>query len=392
MSSRAATFGAFFLNGAMIGTWVGQIPFVQERLDVSKSTIGLALLCMAAGAMIAMPLTGQVLDRRSSATVTRVAALVYLPLLALPVFAPSPVALGAVLLIFGAANGAMDVAMNAHGVAVERTLGRPIMSSLHAGWSFGGLFGAGGVALAVALGLDPRAEAMIAAALLWLAAVAITARLGSASAHSEHGSSGFALPSRGVLLIGVLCFLVMVTEGAMGDWSGIYLKHDLGAAGGAAATGFAGFSLGMATARLVGDGLARRWGSGRLLSAGMAVVTVALGAVLLVGDPVVAVIGFALVGVGIANAVPLLFSAAGRVPPSGPSPAAVFTVGYTGFIVGPPLIGVLADAASLPAALATLCACGLAVTLLGRRAADAEAVGPDAQRMPISDLSPTMNR
>jgi predicted MFS family arabinose efflux permease len=375
MTPRAATFLVFFLNGAMIGTWVGQIPFVQERLDISKGTIGLALLCMAVGAMIAMPLTGQVLDRRSSASVTRFAALVYLPLMALPVFAPTTVLLCAALVLFGAANGAMDVSMNAHGVAVERTLGRPIMSSLHAGWSFGGLAGSGGVALAVALGLDPRIEAVIASALLWLAAIAITARLGSASAHSEHGSSGFALPSRGVVLIGALCFLVMVTEGAMGDWSGIYLKHDLGADASAAATGFAGFSLGMALARLSGDGLARRWGSGRLLSAGMGLVTVSLGATLLIADPAVAVVGFALIGIGIANAVPLLFSAAGRVPPSGPSLAAVFTVGYTGFIVGPPLIGLLADATSLPTALAVLCLSGLAVTVLGRRAADAEAAG-----------------
>ena len=375
MTPRAATFGAFFLNGAMIGTWVAQIPFLQERLDVSKSTIGLSLLCMALGAMIAMPLTGHVLDRRPSATVTRVVALVYLPLLALPLYAPSPVVLGAVLLIFGAANGSMDVAMNAHGVAVERAVGKPIMSSLHAGWSFGGLAGSGAVALAVALGMEPRVEGLIASGLLWLAAWAITARLGSASAHSEHGSSGFALPSRGVMLIGALCFLVMVTEGAMGDWSGIYLKQDLEAGGSAAATGFAGFSLGMALARLGGDEAARRWGSGRLLSAGMALVTVALAAVLLIGEPIVAVIGFALIGIGIANAVPLLFSAAGRVPPSGPSLAAVFTVGYTGFIVGPPLIGVLADAASLPAALATLCVFGLAVTLLGGRAAHAEQAG-----------------
>jgi predicted MFS family arabinose efflux permease len=375
MTPRAATFSVFFLNGAMIGTWVGQIPFVQERLDVSKGTIGLALLCMAMGAMIAMPLTGQVLDRRSSATVTRVAALIYLPLLALPVFAPSPVLLGVALVFFGAANGAMDVSMNAHGVAVERTLGRPIMSSLHAGWSFGGLAGSGGVALAVALGVEPRIEGVIASGLLWLAGIAITTRLGSASAHSEQGSSGFALPSRGVLLIGALCFLVMVTEGAMGDWSGIYLKHELGASGSAAATGFAGFSLGMALARLAGDGLARRWGSGRLLSAGMGLVTVALGLTLIIGDPAIAVVGFALIGIGIANAVPLLFSAAGRVPPSGPSLAAVFTVGYTGFIVGPPLIGILADATSLPAALGLLCISGLAVTLLGGRAAHAEAAG-----------------
>lgn len=371
MTPRAATFSAFFLNGAMIGTWVAQIPFVQERLDVSKSTIGLSLLCMAAGAMIAMPLTGQVLDRRSSGTVTRVVSLVYLPLLALPLFAPSPVLLGAGLVLFGAANGSMDVAMNAHGVAVERTLGKPIMSSLHAGWSFGGLAGSGAVALGVALGVDPRVEGVAAAAVLWLLALVITSRLGAASAHSEHGPSGFALPSRGVLLIGALCFLVMVTEGAMGDWSGIYLKQDLEAGASAAATGFAAFSLGMALARLAGDALTRRWGPGRMLTAGMGLVTVTLAAVLLAGDPVVAVAGFALIGVGIANAVPLLFSAAGRVPPSGPSLAAVFTLGYTGFIVGPPLIGVLADGASLPLALSTLCVAALTVTLLGGRAAHA---------------------
>jgi predicted MFS family arabinose efflux permease len=378
VTPRWATFGAFFLNGAMIGTWVGQIPFVQDRLDVSKATIGLSLLCMATGALIAMPLTGQILDRRSSAVVTRVAALLYLPLLSLVLNAPSPVLLGLALVVFGAANGSMDVAMNAHGVAVERQFGKPIMSSLHAGWSFGGLAGSGGVALAIGLGIDPRIEGAVASGVLWLMALVITARLGSASAHSEHGSSGFALPSRGVVLIGALCFLVMVTEGAMGDWSGIYLKHDLGASGAAAATGFAGFSLGMALARITGDELNRRWGAGRLLSGGMALVTVALAGVLLIGDPVVAVIGFALIGVGIANAVPLLFSAAGRVPPSGPSLAAVFTVGYTGFIVGPPLIGVLADAISLPAALALLCLSGAAVTLLGGRAAEAEEAGRQA--------------
>jgi predicted MFS family arabinose efflux permease len=143
MSPRAATFAVFAVNGAMIGTWVAHIAWLQDRLDVSKSPIGLALLCMAAGALVAMPLTGQVLDRRSSAQVTRIAALLFCLMLPLPLLAPSPVALGAILFVFGAANGAMDVSMNAHGVAVERDLGRPIMSSLHGGWSLGGFAAAG---------------------------------------------------------------------------------------------------------------------------------------------------------------------------------------------------------------------------------------------------------
>jgi predicted MFS family arabinose efflux permease len=381
VTPRAATCGTFFVNGVMVGTWAGQIAFVQDRLGVSKSVLGLCLLCMAFGAMLAMPLTGQVLDRRSSAATTRVAALVFVPLLVLPLLASSPILLGAALLVFGAANGSMDVAMNAHGVAVERTLGVPIMSSLHAGWSFGGLAGAAGVAVAVHAGVDARIEGLVAVCVMWVVALLLTARLGSASAHSEHGAAGFALPSPSVLLIGALCFLVMVTEGAMADWSGIYLKSSLDGGAAAAATGFAGFSLGMALARLAGDGLARRWGAGRLLSAGMAVVTVALGATLLIASASFAVAGFALVGIGIANAVPLLFSAAGRVRPSGPSLAAVFTLGYMGFIVGPPLIGFVADATSLPIALSMLCAAALTVTLFGGRAAEHEMPARDIHGM-----------
>jgi hypothetical protein len=368
MSPRAATAGAFFVNGAMVGTWAAHIPVIQDRLGISKATVGVTLLCMALGALVAMPLAGQVLDRHASGRVTRTAALLYCPLLVLPHVAPGAVALAATLVVFGAANGAMDVSMNAHGVAVERDLGRPIMSSLHAGWSFGGFAAAGVAALAAALGVDARVEAAAVSALLWLASLSITARLGAASAHSGGGGTGFALPSRKVLLLGLLCLLVMITEGAMNDWSGIYLRHDLGAGAGAAATGFAGFSLGMALGRVGGDALNARLGAGRLLRGGTTLVTVALGGLLAIAQPVPAVVGFTLVGLGVANAVPLLFSAAGRVPPAGPSLAAVFTVGYTGFIVGPPLIGFVADAVGLPAALAGLCGAAALVTLLGGRA------------------------
>jgi MFS family permease len=368
VTPRVATFAVFAVNGAMIGTWVAHIPWLQDQLGVSKAVIGLCLLCMAAGALVAMPLTGQILDRRSSASVVRAAALVFCLMLPLPLLAPSPYALGALLFVFGAANGAMDVSMNAHGVAVERELPKPIMSSLHGGWSLGGFASSGLAAAAGAAGLDPRVESLIVGVLLWLAALWITTRLGTASAHSEEGS-GFALPSRAVFLIGALCFLAMMTEGAIGDWSGIYLRQDLGAGAAAAATGFTGFSLGMAIARLGGDVLNEKLGAGRLLRGGMALVAVALGAVLLIGQPIPAVIGFAFVGLGIANAVPLLFSAAGRVDPPGPSLAAVFTVGYTGFIVGPPVIGFLADGIGLPETLGLLVVAALAVAALGGRAA-----------------------
>src|ERR1700754_1170894 len=179
MSPRLATFTVFGINGAMIGTWVANIPWLQERLGVSKTTIGLALLCMAAGALVAMPLTGQVLGRRSSASVVRVAALSYCLLLPLPLIAPSAFWLGVFLFVFGAANGAMDVSMNAHGVAVERELERPIMSSLHGGWSVGGFVAAGLAAVAGAAGGDPRLLALVIGVALWFAALYVTTRLGS---------------------------------------------------------------------------------------------------------------------------------------------------------------------------------------------------------------------
>jgi predicted MFS family arabinose efflux permease len=367
VTPRLATFSIFVINGAMIGTWIAHIPWLKDHLGVSNATIGLCLLCMALGAFVSMPLTGHILDRRSSASVTRTATLVYCLMLPLPLLATSPYMLGAILFVFGASNGAMDVSMNAHGVAVERTLSRPILSSLHGGWSLGGFASAGLVAVTAAAGIDPRLESLFVGITLWVVALWITGRLGSASAHSEAGG-GLALPSRAVMLIGGLCFLVMMTEGGIGDWSGIYLRHTAGASAAVAATAFTGFSLGMAVARLVGDALNERLGAGRLLRGGMAIVALALGALLLIGEAVPAVIGFALCGLGIANAVPLLFSAAGRLEPAGPSLAAAFTLGYTGFIVGPPVIGIVADQVGLPKTLSLLLLAAVAVAVLGGRA------------------------
>jgi predicted MFS family arabinose efflux permease len=381
MSPRTATFTVFSVNGAMIGTWVGHIPWLQDHLGISKATLGLCLLCMAAGAFIAMPLTGHVLDRRPSASLVRWTTLVFCLMLPLPLLASSPYMLGAILFVFGASNGAMDVSMNAHGVAIQETLGRPIMSSLHGGWSVGGFAASGLVALAAAAGLDARLESLIVGIGLWLLCLWIIRRLGAASAHSS-AEGGLALPTRPVLLIGGLCFLVMLSEGAIGDWSGIYLRHNTGASPGTAALAFTGFSLGMALARLGGDAINARIGAGRLLRIGTALVAIALGGVLLVGERGPAVIGFAVCGLGIANAVPLLFSAAGRIDPPGPSLAAAFTLGYTGFIVGPPIIGFISDQAGLPRTLALLTVALVTVTVLGGRAvgqsdnrADVDVVG-----------------
>ena len=221
--------------------------------------------------------------------------------------------LAALLFVFGASNGAMDVAMNAHGVGIQERLGRRVMSSLHGGWSVGGFTAAGFVALAVTAGLDPRVESVIVGVSLLLLSLWITRRLGASSAHSSEGH-GLTLPTRPVILIGGLCFLVMLAEGAIGDSSGIYQTQHRSESGDGCAW-FTAFSLGMAIARLGGDLVNERIGASMLLRAGTATVAIALGGVLLIGHTIPAVVGFVLCGLGIANAVPLLFSAAGRINP-----------------------------------------------------------------------------
>ena len=367
MSARSATFGVFFVNGAAVGVWVAQIPFVQDRFDLAKSTLGLILLTMSIGVIVALPVMGQAIVRLGSARGVRVAGTLCCLTVPLPLLAPEPYLLPFALLAFGAAGAAMDVSMNAHGSAIEGRLGRPIMSSLHAGWSFGGFAGAACVAAATAAGVDPRLQNSVAAALLLLLLSACLTGLGPGSATAA--GERFRLPSRAVVLMAVLCFLTMVTEGAMADWGGVYLRGDLGASAGLAAATFAAFAAGMTVGRLTGDWINQQIGPTQLLRGGSALAAIALGTMLVLADPIVALAGLALVGVGVANGVPLLFSAAGAggVETSGPSIAAVSSMGSLGFLVGPPFIGFLAEATSLPLALTSLVVATATVAVLAPR-------------------------
>ena len=371
MSRRWATTGMFFVNGAVIGTWVAQIPWTQERFDLSKSTLGIVLVAMSIAVIVASPVAGQLIVKYVSRRMTLAGGIADTLAVNLVVLAPDPLVLAPCLLVLGACNAIMDMSMNAHGVDVEQELGRPIMSSLHAGWSFGGVAGAGLAASLVALGAHPRVTVAIASILLLALVLYLNTRLGEGSVAEGEDGQRFALPSRGVLLLAILCLLTMVTEGAMGDWGGIYLRGDLGASAAIAAVTFSVFSAGMTTGRIVGDWVTGRLGPVRTLQAGALLTGVSLGAALLIGMPIAALIGLFAVGLGVANGVPLMFSAAGRQPGTlaGPAIAAVSSMGSFGFLIGPPIIGVLADAISLPWALTTLILGAAVVFALARRAA-----------------------
>ncbi|MDC0714455.1 MFS transporter [Stigmatella sp. ncwal1] len=368
-SARIAISAIFFINGFAFASWVPHIPTVQARLGLSTAVLGLALLGVALGALVAMPLTGMLVARWGSRAVTFASSLLFCPLVALPVQAPSLPLLGVALVSFGAANGAMDVAMNAHAVAVERQLGKTVMSSFHALFSLGGLMGAGSSILLLSWGLTPAAH-MMGAALLGLGVVLGASRFLLPASADEGGSAhSFALPRGPLLLMGLITFLVLMVEGAVADWSAVYLRQSLGTEVGLAGAGYAVFSLAMTAGRLTGDRLVSGFGPEKLLRLGALLACGGLGGALLLHHPVAALIGFGCVGLGLSNLIPVLFSAAGRTPgvPSGVGIAAVSTTGYGGFLVGPPLIGLMAGPVGLPASLGILVAFLALVAASGSR-------------------------
>jgi len=370
MTARWATTGVFVVNGAAIGAWVAQIPWVQERFDLSKSAMGLVIVGMAIAVILALPIAGQAIVRHGSERIVWVGGIAMALAINLPVLAPHPILVAAALFVLGASSATQDVAMNSHGVKVEKDLGRPIMSSLHAGWAFGGMAGASFSALCSALGLDARVTVAITSVLLLALLYVSASRIGHGSAAEGEDTPGFTLPSHGVVLLAVLCLLVMVTEGAMADWGGLYLRQDLGASAALAALAYSFFTAGMTVGRVAGDWINHRIGAVALLRWGALLTGIPLGAMLLIGQPAAALAGLFLVGLGVANGVPLMFSAAGRLPdtPPGPGIAAVSSMGSLGFLAGPPVIGVLADALTLPWALSLLILGALVVFALARRA------------------------
>jgi MFS family permease len=350
----------------VLASWLPHIPAIKARLTSGDGQLGLVLLAMAAGSVVALPTAGWLIGLAGSRVMSAVSAVALCLAMPLPVLSPSLPALVVSLAVLGACNGLLDVSMNAQAAAVEQRAGRPIMSSFHALFSVGGVGGALLASSAMSLGVGDLAH-VAASAIVALAAVALALpRL----VPPERRSPGLALarPSRALLALGLLALLGLLAEGAMGDWSAVYLHDTLGARPAVAAIGFAAFSLAMATGRFTGDALVGRFGPRRVLRVAATVASAGLAGALLVAHPAAGVAGCALVGLGIANVIPVLFSAAARVPgvDAGRGLAAVATTGYLGFLSGPPLIGIVADAAGLAVGLALVsAACAVVAAAAG---------------------------
>ncbi|HEY2022161.1 MFS transporter [Paraburkholderia sp.] len=370
INERIATIGVFLANGFGIGAWAVEVPRIKESLSLSDASLGIALFCFALGAIVAMPLAGQLAPRVGSGRATALFGAAFAIGLPLPALAPGMLTLCVALFALGASNGVLDVSMNGHASAIETQWRAPIMSSFHAAWSTGGLLGAATGAMLQKNGVGVFGGLLVPDLLIaTLIALAALLALRDIGPRAPAASSGFVWPDSAVMKLAMLAFLCMLVEGAVADWSAVYLRSTLNQEASVAAIGYSAFALSMAACRVAGDASVRRFGSSRVVALGGLIALAGLALVLSLPAVWSACVGFAMVGVGLANIVPVIFSAAGRstaTPAVGVSMAA--TAGYAGFLVGPPLIGFGAGLLGLRSALWLLAMATLIVSLLGGNA------------------------
>ncbi len=352
---RVAVAFIFFCNGFAYGNWASRLPEVQKHFNVDYAGLGTALVCNSAGALIAMPFTGWITLRYGSRNITAIGAIIFsLSFVLIPAF-QSIWSLRLIFLLIGAMNGVTDIAMNAQAVIVEKEYRRPIMSSFHAVFSGGMMIGAW-VSSAFASGHTSLSLHFLTVALfnLFLLSYAIPRLVKSDSpvAGADRGPL-FRLPNGALIAFGLIAFCCMLGEGSMADWTAIYINKSLGVSLGLAPFGVGAFSLAMVLGRSIGDRVIQRYGDRLVLITGSLISAAGLLFALSVSSFYIAIGGFFLVGLGLSTIVPICYSRAGSTPgiPTGVGLAMVTTVGYAGFLIGPPVIGYLADWFNLKTAL-----------------------------------------
>lgn len=366
--TRLATRLAFVATGFAMACWAPLVPFAKANVGVEDGALGLLLLCLGVGSIVAMPLTGWLSARIGSKPMILCGGFGMVALLPLLVAARDPLSLALALLVFGAALGTIDVAMNVHAVEVERESERPLMSGFHAMFSIGGFAGAGGMTLLLSWGLSPAASALCGSALALAALLAAWPRLLPARGG---GSMPFVLPRGIVLLLSALTGITFLVEGAILDWSALLIVGMGMVEAAQGGLGYMLFSVAMTVGRLTGDRIVAAVGNLRVLTTG-GLLTIA-GLVLLLSAPSAAagLAGFVAIGLGASNIVPVLFSLAGRqtVMPPALAITAVTTVGYAGILAGPAAIGLAAHLSDLPTAFWLLAVLMALVPAFARTAA-----------------------
>jgi len=350
---RSLRLGLVFATNSIAGSaLVTRLPDIKASLQLSEGQLGLALFFTPMGAMLVMPFCGFINAKFGEGRVTSIATVLMILAILPPLLAPNFWLLAAALFAFGAAMGTMDVSMNAIVAIVEKDLGRSIMSTSHGFFSLGGMVGAGIGSVLIGSGLPALAHAGLVAAVLMVGNLVFVLPYLYPQKSEAMANDGppFALPKRPLVGLAVLGFCILLGEGAIADWSTVYLKETIRATPFLTALGFAAFSMAMATGRFMGDGLMARLGSLKVLRYGITLSLAGL-VLVLVPQPWVVITGFGLTGLGYSCVVPVIFSAASKAPDVSPAQgiASVATISFLGFMVGPVTIGAVGEYLGLAA-------------------------------------------
>ncbi|KIQ66080.1 MFS transporter [Kitasatospora griseola] len=391
-----ATYVYFVLCGTLMGAWVVHIPAVEARVGIGHAALGGLLVLLGLGAFGGMRAAGRLTDRLGARTVVPASGAVCAASLVLPALAPNPWTLAGALLVFGFANGCLDVGMNAHAVHVEKAYRRPVMSGFHATFSVGGVIAAGAAAAATAVGAGPVATLAVLGALGVATALLAARALLPDAAAADEAEEGTGTPAatadrgqvrRQIRIFAALALMVMLSEGAANDWSALHLRDVLGAPASTAALAYGAFAAAMTTGRLLADRIVSRHGPTAVLRHGAATAAVGITIAALTPWVWAAFLGWALFGLGLSGCVPQLLSAAGHVDPAaaGANVSRVAGLGYLGMLAGPAVIGWLTHLTALNHAfllLTLMCAATAATAGILRTTATPGSPGSDRAASP----------
>lgn len=371
-AQQVSTRIAFLITGLGMSAWAPLVPYAKSRLDINEATLGLLVLCLGVGSLLAMPVTGILTGRFGCRRVIVASGLLFTTCLAFLAIAPTVPLMALALLLFGAGLGVNDVAMNVQAVIVEKASGRNMMSGFHGFYSLGGILGAVGVTAMLWTGFSPLWSVMA------VMGVIVVLLIACASSLLPYGSTTrdplFIRPRGRILFIGSLCFMVFLAEGSVLDWSAVFMTSVRDIDPVKAGLGYAAFSVAMTFGRLTGDRIVKMLGGRRIILWGG--LCAAAGFVLLVALPyeLTGYLGFVLIGLGASNIVPVLFTAAGNqtVMPVSLAIASVATMGYAGILAGPAMVGLVAQFSSLSVSFLIVAAGLVAVASRARRVTSPE--------------------
>jgi MFS family permease len=355
----------FLADGTGFGLWAAHVPVFKQNLHLTNGALSTVLLSLVGGAIVTMPVMGHLISHFGSRKVVRVVSLAYIAMLACLAQANSHTMLVVCAGLFGGAKGAFDVSVNAQAVALENHYHKSSQSLLQGCWSLGGLFGAGVTSLLLKHGQTLRFNLSAGSAVLVMAVLAVlpflvTEKLGHREAEKK---KGFMLPDAPLLRLATIAFFGLFAEGAIGDWAAVYLRSNMRASLSLAAAGYASYAIAMACGRFAGDWFVRRFSHGAILTGSGVLIAFGFGCMLISPSIPIAVSGLVLTGIGIANVFPVVVTLVGRNAKMGTAPAisALSTIGYFGFLAGPPLIGWLAVMMGLERALGMVVLAGVVV-------------------------------